>query len=225
MPIVAQANRAFLRRAVRFVMEQGIFQFLDVGSGIPTVGNVHEVAQAINPDARVVYVDVDPIAVTHGRALLANNPLATVVQADARHVDQLVSESEVRRLLDFSQPVAVLMVALLHFVHEEREAHQIVSKLFEAVAPGSYFVFSHALAEPTVALTPEGLQAATSVYQRSTAAFAARSRAEIQQLIAPLELVEPGLVYVPSWRPEGPDDVLVEEPERSAVLAAVGRKR
>lgn len=225
MPIVAQANRAFLRRAVRFVSAQGIFQFLDVGSGIPTVGNVHEVAQAINPDARVVYVDVDPVAVTHGRALLANNPLATVVQADARNVDQLVAESELRRLLDFSQPVAVLMVAVLHFVHDELEARQIVSRLFDAVAPGSYFVFSHALSEETVALTPEGLAATTSVYQRSTAAFAARSRAQIQQLIAPLELVEPGLVYAPLWQPEGPDDVLLEEPERSAILAAVGRKR
>jgi SAM-dependent methyltransferase len=225
MPIVAQANRAFLRRAVRFVIERGVCQFLDIGSGIPTVGNVHEVAQGINPDARVVYVDVDPIAVTHGRALLANNPLATVVQADARDVDQLVANSDVRRLLDFSQPVAVLIVAMLHFVHDDLEARQIISRLFEVVAPGSYFVFSHALSEETDLLTPEILAATTSVYKRSTAVFAARSRLEIQQLLAPLELVEPGLVYVPLWRPEGPDDVLLEAPERSSILAAVGRKR
>lgn len=224
LPLVAQANRAFLRRAIRFLVEQGVSQFLDLGSGIPTVGNVHEVAQAMNPDARVVYVDVDPIAVTHGQALLASNQNATVVEADARDMEHLLAHTEVRRLLDFSQPVGVLLVALLHFIPDAQAARKVLACLQHSVESGSYFVFSHALSKPTRVLTPEGLVAATSVYERSTAAFSARTEAEIERLIAGLDLVDPGLVYVPLWRPESADDVLLNEPERSAVLAAVGRK-
>jgi SAM-dependent methyltransferase len=225
MPRVAQANRAFLRRAVRFLIGQSITQFLDVGSGIPTVGNVHEVAQDLCPNARVVYVDVDPIAVTHGRALLANNPNATVVQADARQVDQLVQHPDVLRLLDLSQPLAVLLVALLHFIPDDEKASQMFAQLYAVAARGSYFVLTHALSEPTAARTAEGLDAASDVYRGSTAPFAARTRPQIERLIAPLDLVDPGLVYLPLWRPESPDDMLLDEPERSAGLAAVGRRR
>jgi len=225
MPVVAQANRAFLRRAVRFLIDQGISQFLDIGSGIPTVGNVHEVAQAANPDAHVVYVDMDPVAVTHGRALLATNPNATVIQADAREIDHLLENREVQQLLDISKPVGVLLVALLHFVPDDATASQILAHLYEVVAPGSFFAFSHALDERTAAVTPEVLEAASGVYQRATAPFAARTRERITRLVAPLELVEPGLVYLPLWRPESADDVLLNEPARAAALAAVGRKR
>lgn len=224
MPLVAQANRSFLRRAVRFLIEAGITQFLDLGSGIPTVGNVHEVAQSVRPDARVLYVDLDEVAVTHGRALLANNPNATVIQADARRPETIFEHEETRRLLDVTRPLGVLVVALLHFIPDDIEAEKLMHSLYDLVAPGSYFAFTHAMTEPTVVLTPEGLERASSVYQRSTAPFAARSRERIQRLVTHLALVEPGLVYLPLWRPEGPDDIFLNEPERTAGLAAVGRK-
>lgn len=224
MPLVAQANRAFLRRAVRYLVDQGIDQFLDLGSGIPTVGNVHEIAQSMLPEAHVVYVDIDPVAVTHGRALLTNNPHAAVVQADAREPDTIFGSPEARRLLDLSRPLGLLTVALLHFVPNDAAAALIMQQL-RAVAPtGSYIAFAHALSEPTVVLTPEGLDQATSVYQHSSSPFAARTRERIARLVEGWELVEPGLVLVPLWRPEGPDDILVDEPERAANLACVGRK-
>jgi hypothetical protein len=224
MPMVAQANRAFLRRGVRFLCDQGITQFLDLGSGIPTVGNVHEVAQSLCPDAHVVYVDVDSVAVTHGRALLANNVNATVIQADARHPEQVLQHPDVVRLLDVSRPIGVLVVALLHFIRDDAEARQLMCALSDLVAPGSYFLFSHALSEATAVLTPGGLATASSVYDQSTSPFTARSRECIAQLLAEFQLVEPGLVLLPLWRPEGPDDVFIDEPKRSAALAAVGLK-
>jgi hypothetical protein len=224
IPLVAQANRAFLRRAVHFLLDQGVRQFLDIGSGIPTVGNVHEVAQQRQPDARVVYVDLDEVAVTHGRALLASNPYATVLQADARQAQVILQHPETVRLIDFKEPVGVLAVALLHFIPDDAEAEQVIRSLVTAIAPGSYLVFSHALGEPTVALTPDGLERATAVYQQSTSPFTVRTRERIGQLLDGLELVDPGLVLVPLWRPEGPEDVLLAEPERASVLAAVGRR-
>ena len=224
MPLVAQANRAFLRRAVRFLTEQGITQFLDLGSGIPTVGNVHEVAQSLRPDARVVYVDVDQVAVTHGRALIANNPYATVIQADARRPETIFQHEEARQLLDVTRPLGVLVVALLHFIADDDEAQTLMEALYDLVAPGSYFAFSHAMSEPTAVLTPQALETASRVYLQSPTPFAARSRERIQRLVEHLELVEPGLVYPPLWRPEGPDDTFLNEPERTAGLGAVGRK-
>jgi SAM-dependent methyltransferase len=224
MPMVAQANRAFLRRAVRFACDQGITQFLDLGSGIPTVGNVHEVAQSLRPDARVLYVDVDSVAVTHGRALLANNANATVIQADARHLEQILQHPEASRLLDVSRPLGVIVVALLHFIRDDAEAQQLMHTLSHLVARGSYFLFSHALSEATMVLTPGGLATASRVYDQATSPFTARSRESIEQLVAGLHLVEPGLVLSPRWRPEGHDDVFVDAPERAAALAAVGLK-
>jgi hypothetical protein len=224
MPLVAQANRAFLRRAVRYLVDEGITQFLDLGSGIPTVGNVHEVAQNLRPETRVVYVDVDPVAVTHGRALLTNNPNATVIQADALEPERVIQHPDAQRLLDLTQPVGVLVVALLHFVPDDADALELMRSLNAIVTRGSYFVFTHAMSEPTAVLTTEGLAQMSSVYQQSTARFAARSRERIEQLVAGLDLVTPGLVYLPLWRPEGPDDVFMQEPARSAGLAGVGFK-
>jgi hypothetical protein len=224
MPIVAQANRAFLRRAVRYLLNQGITQFLDVGSGIPTVGNVHEIAQALQPDARVMYVDIDPVAVTHSRALLANNPLAGVVQADARVPAQILNDPQVRALLDVEQPIGVLVVAMLHFVPDDELAKSIVAGLRDAMVGGSYVALTHALGETTRAVTPEGVQAGMQIYQQSTAPFCVRSREQIAGLMKGLDLVEPGLVLTPLWHPEGPDDVLLDDPPRAAALAGVGRK-
>jgi hypothetical protein len=219
--LIMHANRAFLRRVVRFLIEQGIDQFLDIGSGIPTVGNVHEVAQAVNPSARIIYVDIDPVAVRHSEAILEDNPNAVVVQADARQPDQIMSHPEIRRLLDLSRPAAVLLIALLHFVTNDQEAFGLVRILRDALAPGSYLAISHATNE---SLPREVVEQSEKLYERSTNPAKARSRAQIERFFDGLELLEPGLVYAPLWRPESPDDLFLDQPERSANLVGVGYK-
>jgi hypothetical protein len=222
MPMVLRANRAFLRRAVRFLVAQGIDQFLDIGSGIPTVGNVHEVAQIANPAARVVYVDSDPVAVAHSRGLVGDNPNVAVVRADAREADQLVRHDDVSRLLDLRRPVGVLIVAVLHFVDSDAEAYGAVRVLRDAVVPGSYLAIQHATDE---GLSPETVDRLRQIYARTPTPVKVRSREEIARFFGDFDLVEPGLVYLPLWRPEGPDDPFVDEPTRCAAYAGVGRKR
>jgi hypothetical protein len=212
-------NRSFLNRSVRFLAEAGIRQFLDVGAGLPTQGNVHEIAQAAAPDARVVYVDYDPVVVAHGRALLANNDTVTVVQADARRPDEILDHPDVRELIDFDAPVAVLLVAILHFVTDADDPIAIVTRLRDALAPGSYLVISHVTEESHGGAIAKGKE----VYKGATAAVAPRTRADILRLFEGFDFVEPGLVWVPQWRPDSPG--AVENPEMSLALAGVGRRR
>lgn len=219
LPLIMQANRAFLRRAVRFCVAAGIRQFLDLGSGIPTAGNVHEVARAAAPDARVVYADIDPVAVTHSRTILKDDPRTAVVQADLRRPDLLLERPEVTGLLDFSRPVAVMMVAVLHFVPDTDDPAAIVAGYRDAVAPGSFLVMSHATHEGQPARADEHQE----LYQRTATPMSMRSRTEVRALFDGLELVDPGVVYLPLWRPENLDEV-DENPERFTGLAAVGRK-
>lgn len=220
-PLIMRANRAFLRRAVLYLAAQGIDQFLDLGSGIPTVGNVHEVAQAVNPAARVVYVDIDPVAVAHSRAILAGNANASVIQADARQPEQIFGDPEVRRLLDLDRPVAVLVLAFLHFLQDDAEAEGLMRGLRDAVAPGSYLVVSHASYDDLPADVRERLE---GLYTRTPTPVRSRTREQIAGFFAGFELVEPGLVYVPAWRPEGPEDLWYDEPERVHGYGGVGRK-
>ena len=217
----SQASRAFLRRVVNFLAGQGIDQFLDIGSGIPTVGNVHEVAQAANPAARVVYVDIDPVAVAHARAMLRDNPNATAIQADARRPDQILNHPEVTGLLDFSQPVAALLLLLLHAIVDDEEAHGIVRTIRNGLAPGSYLAISQATLDKA---PPDIVEQTEKLYTGTTSSSKYRSRADILQFFEGLELVEPGLVHIPLWRPEGPDDVFLECPERSLTCGGIGRK-
>jgi len=219
LPLIMQANRAFMRRAVRFLVAQGITQFLDIGSGIPTVGNVHEVAQQAHPESRIVYVDVDPVAVAHSRAILAGNPRAAVVQGDARDPEQILAHPDVHRLLDLRQPVAVLLIALLHFIPSDADAVRLVGDLRTAMAPGSYLVISHANAEAR----PEEAASHVQLYQRTASPMTMRSRDAITQFFSGLHLIAPGIVYLPTWRPDSPDEVDTH-PERFAGLAGVGRK-
>ncbi len=221
MPFFMRTSRAFLRRSVMFLVEQGIDQFLDLGSGIPTVGNVHEVAQALNPAARVVYVDVEPIAVRHSEAILQGNPNAAVVQADVRQTDLILSHPKTRSLIDFGKPVGVLISNLLHFLTDDEEASTMVRTYRDAVAPGSFLTISHATLD---AMKQEVKERGEQVYARTTTPVKLRMRREIEIFFEGLELVEPGFVFVPLWRPEGPDDLLLDQPERSAVYGAVGRK-
>ncbi|HTJ69610.1 MAG TPA: SAM-dependent methyltransferase [Actinospica sp.] len=221
-PYMCRANRAFLRRAVTFLAEQGVDQFLDLGSGIPTAGNVHEIAQAVLPEARTVYVDCDAVAYAHGRALLKDDPQATYVLADLRDPEAVLASPEVTGMLDLERPVAVLMLMTLHFVPDSDDPKSIVSAYREAVAPGSYFVFSHGTNE----YRPADTGGITKVYTQASHGIVPRDRARIQELAAGWELLSPGLVDVILWRPdpaELDDDPLGADVTRYSTFAAVGR--
>jgi hypothetical protein len=213
----ARANRAFLGRTVRFLAANGIRQFLDIGSGIPTEGNVHEIA---DPAARVAYVEVDRVAIAHSQAILAGNPQAAIVEGDLRQPRAILADGDVRRIIDFSQPTGLLLVGVLHFIADAEEPWRIVATLREALAPGSYLVVCHVTDEDK----PAVMRAAEKVYNRSvTTSVHLRSRAEILRLFDGFELVDPGLVSIPLWRPDSPADV-PEDPSQFAGLVAVARK-
>ena len=220
LPLIMRANRAFLRRAVSYLISEGTKQFLDIGSGIPTVGNVHEVAQRADPSARVAYVDIDPVAVAHSRAILQDVPNVIAIQGDVRQPERILNDPQVRALLNFDQPVAVMLLALLHFIVDDAEAHSSVRVLREAMAPGSYLVISHASYEGM----PEKSREHEQLYARTPNPLKTRSRADIERFFEGFELVDPGLVLLPLWRPEDPDDPFLGQPERSTGFAGVGRK-
>jgi hypothetical protein len=219
--LVAQALRACLRRMVSFLVEQGIDQFLDIGSGIPTVGNVHSVVQQVNPAAHVVYVDIDCVAVAHSTAMLKDDPNATAICADAHYPDRILNHAEVKRLLDFSRPAAVLFLGMLQYIVDDDQAHNTVRTFRDALVPGSYIAISHGTRDSAPREQTEQVEKlSTSTPTPSKY----RTRAEIQQLFEGFELVEPRLVYIPLWRPEGPDDIFLDQPERSMIWGGVGRK-
>jgi SAM-dependent methyltransferase len=195
-------NRAFLGRAVKYLAgEAGISQFLDLGTGLPSANNVHEVAQAINPEARVVYADNDPIVLAHARALLASGPrgITAYLDADVRNPETILANPVVRDTLDFGMPIALMLVAVLHFLPDEDDPRQIVQTLVDALPPGSYLVASHATAEHN----PEGLSGAGRAYSQGGMRGAIRSSDEFGELaFGALELVDPGVVLVSEWRPE-----------------------
>jgi hypothetical protein len=217
---LARANRDFLGRAVRFLVESGVRQFIDLGSGIPTQGNVHEVAQAASPGARVVYVDNDPVAVAHSTSLLADNPDADIVDGDIRRPADVLSSPQVRKLIDFEQPVAVLMITILHFVTPAEDPAGIVATFRDALPDGSWLAMSHATNEDR----PDTAAAVGKLYSsRATSPVTARSHDEILGLFDGFDLVTPGLTYVPLWRPD-PQDEIPENPSEYWVYAGVGRK-
>lgn len=220
LPLIMQTNRAFLRRAVDFLVAQGIDQFLDIGSGIPTIGNVHEVAQRANPNARVVYVDVDPITVAHSEAILQGTPNVSVIQGDFRQAAQILDHPKTRTLLDFETPIAVLLVAVLHFIIDDEEIRHSLQVLHGAMASGSYLVISHASDQDK----PRETREHEDLYRQTSTPITMRSRRDIELCFEGFDLVDPGLVYFPLWRPEGPDDLFLDEPERSPGFVGVGRK-
>ncbi len=215
-----RTNRAFLGRAVRYLAGQaGIRQFLDIGSGIPTERNVHEVAQETTPGSHVVYADIDEIAVAHSRLLLQDNDTATIIQADLREPEKILADPTVQLMLDFTQPVALLLVAVLHFIPDEDDPWRIVATLRDALPPGSYLVLCHACrdAKPQIAAATE------KAYEGRVAARAAiRSHRDIQRFFDGFTLIEPGLVYLPEWRPDSPGDV-PEDPRKYWGLAGVAQ--
>ena len=219
LPVILQVNRAFLRRAVAFLSNQGIKQFLDIGSGIPTAGNVHEIAQAIHADARVVYVDIDPVVVLHGEAILQDNPRAASVQGDVRQAAKILDNPMVHRLLDFNQPLAVLLISILHFV-PDAQALAAVRTLREALPPGSYLALTHASADN---LPPDARASLERFWESTRNNMFFRSKSQLAEFFDGLALVEPGLVHIPLWRPDSPEDLLFDEPERTNGYAGVGR--
>jgi hypothetical protein len=216
---MARQNRAFLRRAVRFLAgEAGIRQFLDIGTGLPTQGNVHEIAQSVAPEASVVYVDNDPIVHAHSRALLGA-PSTAVVMGDLREPESILEDPEVGKLIDFERPVAILLVAVLHFIQDREGPGAIVGTLRDAMAPGGYLTISHGSADVSQS-EPEVAAKVVRAYQSSTAPVALRSRAEIEGFFGDFELVDPGLEQVHRWRPDGQAAAV-----SGGIYGGVGRKR
>lgn len=215
---IALANRAFLYRAVRFMIGAGIRQFLDIGSGIPTVGNVHEIAQKLAPESRVVYVDIDPLVVTHSRQILAGNDRAAVIQEDLRRPKAILDHPQARALLDLDQPLGLMLVFVLSAIPDEDDPHGIVAWLRDALKPGSYLALSHSTAD-----SREEMRVAERETRQTTTPVMTRTRDEVLRFFDGFELVEPGLVWPPQWRPDSPDDV-GEHPERLANYVGVGRR-
>jgi hypothetical protein len=217
---MARANRDFLGRAVRFLARSGVRQFLDVGSGIPTERNVHEVAEEAAPGTRVMYVDVDPVAVAHSKEILAGRNDTAVIQADLLDPGRILGHPGTRRLIDFTQPVGLLLLAVLHVIPDSAEPLRSVAAWREALAPGSFLVICHATSESR----PDLAAAAQKLYsQRVSAQSAIRSRSGIERFFDGFDLVDPGLVYIPEWRPDSPDDV-PDDPGKFWALVGVGRK-
>ncbi|MDF4252401.1 SAM-dependent methyltransferase [Streptomyces sp. WMMB303] len=220
LPKIMQANRAFMRRAIRFAVREGITQFLDIGSGIPTFGNVHEVAHALDRGARTVYVDNDPVAVAHSRAVLGDDSRVGIVSADFRSPQDIIESPEVEELLELDEPVVVMLVALLHFVEDRDEPRKCVAELARHLAPGSLLVISHGSGEGGP--VRDGGAALREVYSTANAPLVTRSKNEIAQFFEEFELVEPGLVALPHWRPDSPQEL--EDPVVLGGFAGVGRK-
>ncbi|MEU4448412.1 SAM-dependent methyltransferase [Actinosynnema sp. NPDC050801] len=219
---LVRLNRAFLRRAVTHLAERGVRQFLDIGSGIPTVGNVHEVAREVAPDCRVVYVDKDPVAVAHGRLLLADDPNTTAVQADLRDPQDLLRRPEVTGMLDFDEPVALLLLLVVHFIRPEEEPVGLLGRYRDRLAPGSFMVLSHATADNRAETMR---RAADTVREsRSKDNLVYRTHAEVTALFDGYELIEPGVVGHALWRPGGAGDIADRAEDNTQVWAGVGRK-
>jgi nucleotide-binding universal stress UspA family protein len=218
-PFMARANRAFLGRAVRYLAEEaGIRQFLDIGTGIPAAGNTHEVAQAVAPQSRVVYVDNDPIVLAHARALMTSGAAGATafIQADLREPDKILADPALRRTLDLGEPIALILVAILMYVRDEENPGGIMSALLEALPSGSYLTISH----PSADFSPEEAADAVAASERSGISFTPRTQAEVAAFFAGLELVDPGVVPVLAWHP----DSTAPDPRAVYYYGAMGRK-
>ena len=210
-----QWNRAFLGRAIRFLAaEHGVRQFLDIGTGLPTARNVHEVARDAAPGSRVVYVDNDPVVLAHGRHLLHGLAGTTILEHDPRQPDEILADPGLRALIDFEEPVAVLLVAVLHFIPDEG----IIGKLLEPFPAGSHLVVSHGTADAV----PE-VSAAAEVLRPGHDVRAIRSRDHLLRLVEGLDLVPPGIAWLPEWRPD-PGSEPPPNPAEAYFYALAGRK-
>ncbi|MEV1198514.1 SAM-dependent methyltransferase [Microbispora rosea] len=224
LPLMCREGRKFLRRTVRFLAAAGIRQFIDIGCGLPTQGNVHEIARECAPDARVVYVDNDPVVVNHGQALVEENERVVVIHGDVRDPDAILTHPRLRELVDLDEPVGVLLVSVLAAINDDDLTMAITARLREAIAPGSHMVISHAISDLRPEVTDKlALLFASEWAVKDDGRLRLPTRAEILPLFGDLEMVEPGLVQVPEWRPE-PGEL---RPQKDTVwsVGGVGRKR
>ncbi len=222
---MARAGRAFLRHAVRYLVASGIQQFLDIGCGLATPGCVHHLALRSAPSARVVCVDIDPIVVVHNERALAGNPHAAVLHADARQPDMILNHPTVNAVLDFGDPVAVMLLSTLDLVRDDEDPHGIVARLRDTLRPGSYLAISHLTADSR----PGDIAALAAVARAAGIETTARTRSQIENLFTGFDLVEPGLVWATQWHPDNKennnkDNHTDEPPQRCCVLAGIGRK-
>ena len=213
----ARTTRSFLRRAVRLCVNAGVRQFLDLGSGIPTAGNVHEVALRLDPTCRVVYVDNEPVTVAHSRTMLRDHSSAAIVHADVRDPDAVLNAPDAARLLDLDEPIAVLMVGVLPYLTDHDRPADVVAKYREAMAPGSHLVLSHLTADEE----PDLMGKLAELARLTNVTLLPRGKAEIADLLSGFDLVEPGLVLAGHWR----DDADDTSPASSLSYGAVGVKR
>jgi S-adenosyl methyltransferase len=197
-PRACRQNRQFLVRAVGFLVgEAGIRQFIDIGTGLPTQGSVHEVAQNITHDARVIYVDYDPVVISHAQALLVRNPATVAINGDLRDPEQILTHPALQELINFTEPVAILLVAVLHFLRDDDKPHEVVDMLKRAMPVGSYLVLSHVTSDNIPA---EAARDVRDLYEQTTAPGTARTRPEIERFFDGMEMVEPGVVNVCNWQ-------------------------
>jgi hypothetical protein len=218
---IVRDNRAFIGRAVRYLAaEAGIRQFLDLGGGLPTQTNVHEMAQHIAPDARVVYVDNDPVVWSHGQALLADGNHVTMALADLREPAAVLEHPDLRALLDLTQPVAVLCGSVLHFVSDAEDPHRIIAEYRDRIASGSFLVISHGTTGNAENDPTDMVGKVTNVYRQASAQMHVRSLAEIERFFDGFDLLDPGVVWMAGWRP---DPGVPTGPAKS-LRAGVGRK-
>ncbi|MET8943424.1 SAM-dependent methyltransferase [Streptomyces sp. NPDC004542] len=220
VPVMARVNRAFMHRATRWLAGQGVRQFLDIGTGIPTEPNLHQIAQQVAPDSRIVYCDNDPIVLAHAAALLRGTPEGATeyLQADVREPAAIIEGA--KRVLDLDRPVALSLVALLHFVSDEDGAHELVDRLLSELPSGSYLTMTHATAD----FTPEEAAAATEKLKAAGVTLALRSREEFTRFFDGLELVDPGVEIVHKWHPELGDPVPGQDDGVIPGYGAVARK-
>lgn len=214
------SNRAFLRRAVLALMDSGIRQFLDLGSGIPTVGNVHEIARQVDPSSRVVYVDYDDVAVAHSQQVLAGDDLATVIEADMRDPEAVLGHSRTRGLLDFEQPIGLLMVTVMHYVTDDATAGDVIARYRDAVVPGSHLALTHI----TDDIRADEMAATAAIMSQSGDPVVNRSYDAIVGMFGDFELLEPGLVPTSQWRPDPANPPAADDPV-PPIYAGIGVKR
>ncbi|QKV96806.1 SAM-dependent methyltransferase [Streptomyces sp. NA02950] len=216
----ARTNRAFMRHATEWLARAGIRQYLDIGTGIPTEPNLHQIAQAIAPDARIVYTDNDPIVLCHAEALLRSTPqgLTHYLEADVRDPDRIVQQAG--EVLDFGEPIALSLISLMHFIDDGDGAYDLVRRLVEALAPGSHLVLSHATADGDAQAGEE----VVALYRRSGVTLRPRSHAEVARFFEGLEPVGSGLVRVSDWRPDIAESTLLTDGEQVTVYAGLARK-
>ncbi|MGH3435646.1 MAG: SAM-dependent methyltransferase [Sciscionella sp.] len=216
MPYLARENRKFLQRAVRYCAELGISQYLDLGCGLPTVGPVHEIARKSRPDSKVLYVDNEPVAVEYSKMILEGIQDVEILHMDFRNVEEVLNSEPARRLIDFTEPVALMMVSVWHFIPDSDHPADVLKRYRAALAPDSHLILSHVSGD-----TLDKVSGAADLYKNSQNPVTLRTRSEVTGMFAGFALVDPGVVFVPEWRPETPEDA--EGAERCSFYGGVAQ--